>query len=92
VVVQCKIREQVQHFGTGCSKNKLTTAGNTFFATRKLFGGQRISGGYMLRWADPFFEKDFGYEHRFTQPFAFITYVGERRFGNSFFLLHQPLA
>jgi hypothetical protein len=53
-----------------------------FFATRKLFGGQRISGGYMLRWVQPFFEKDFGYEHRFTQQLAFITYIGERRFGS----------
>lgn len=53
-----------------------------FFTTRKLFAGQRISGGYLFRWAEPFFDKEFGYEHRLMQQYSFITYIDDRRIGN----------
>ncbi|MGK7394680.1 MAG: DUF2490 domain-containing protein [Candidatus Cyclobacteriaceae bacterium M3_2C_046] len=49
------------------------------FATRNLFGGQKISGGYLYRYAEPFFERDFGYEHRLMQQYAFVSFITDRR-------------
>ena len=53
-----------------------------FFTSRKLFGGKQITGGYLFRWAEPFFEENFGYEHRLIQQYSFISFIDAKRLGS----------
>lgn len=76
-------RQRFTNYGEGESNIKTDRWEIKSFGTYTLFGGKKLSLGYMYRTVDPF-ELETGWEHRITQQFAFITNFGGYRLGNKF--------
>ncbi len=76
-------RQRFTEFGEGERNLKTDRWEIKSFGTYTLFGGKKLSLGYMYRTVDPF-EPESGWEHRITQQFAFITNFGGYRLGNKF--------
>ncbi|ADR22919.1 hypothetical protein MATR_32320 [Marivirga tractuosa] len=76
-------RQRFTNYGEGESNLKTDRWEIKSFGTYTLFGGKKLSLGYMYRTVDPF-EPESGWEHRITQQFAFITNFGGYRLGNKF--------
>jgi hypothetical protein len=76
-------RQRFTNYGEGERNLKTDRWEIKSFGTYTLFGGKKLSLGYMYRTVDPF-EPESGWEHRITQQFAFITNFGGYRLGNKF--------
>ncbi|WP_296619465.1 DUF2490 domain-containing protein [Marivirga sp.] len=76
-------RQRFTNYGEGEKNFKTDRWEIRSFGTYTLFGGKKLSLGYMYRTVDPF-EPQSGWEHRITQQFAFITNFGGYRLGNKF--------
>ena len=76
-------RQRFTDYGTGGKNLKTDRWELKGFGTYTLFGGKKLSLGYMYRTVDPL-EPESGWEHRITQQFAFITNFGGYRLGNKF--------
>ena len=76
-------RQRFTNYGEGERNFKTDRWEVKSFGTYTLFGGKKLSLGYMYRTVDPF-EQESGWEHRITQQFAFITNFGGYRLGNKF--------
>ncbi len=76
-------RQRFTDYGAGEKNLKTDRWEMKGFGTYTLFGGKKLSLGYMYRTVDPF-EPESGWEHRITQQFAFITNFGGYRLGNKF--------
>ncbi len=76
-------RQRFTNYGNGEKNYKTDRVEIKGFGTYTIFGGKKMSLGYMYRSIDPF-EPESGFEHRIIQQFAFITNFGGYRLGNKF--------
>lgn len=74
-------RQRLTEYGEGQANFKTDRWDAIATGTYSLFKGKKLSLGYLYRTYNPF-EAESDFEHRITQQFAFITYVGGYRIGN----------
>ncbi len=80
-----RFRQRFNNYGESESNFKMDRWDIIGFGTYSFFGSRKLSLGYMYRRSNPL-EEEKGYEHRFTQQFAFITDLNGFRLVNKFLI------